>query len=261
VSSTKGKKVFGFLKYTRLLIRHRNKFNLTDSESMLILSVMDYSSNQKWGIEHPYPSNKTVADKMDCSERKIQMLTAKLKSKGFLERKEGGRRARWDFTNLYNQLDKFDDDTTKDNVSLSTSETTHKDSLTMQNDKPTTQDKSETMQFNAETSHVSSPKVSIEVNREEIKKEESISNKDFDNSSFINSTIPSIYSDPTYPRDTNIDPELIKSAREYKDGKLRKEILYMYNKSSYYNCLDMRRRLYCFRIRHMISLHIFVDEI
>ena len=177
------------------------------------------------------------------------MLTAKLKSKGLLERREGGRRARWDFTNLYNQLDKFDDDTTKDDVSLSTSETTHKDILTMQSDKPTTQDKSETMQFNAVTSHVSSPEVSIGVNREEIKKEESISNKDFDNSSFINSTIPSTNSDVNNPRNENIDPELIIAARNYKDGELRKEILYMYNKSSYYNCLDMRRRLYCFRMQ------------
>jgi len=199
---------------------------------MLILSVMDYGSNKKWGIEHPYPSNKTVADKMDCSERKIQMLTAKLKSNGFLERKEGGRRARWDFTNLYNRLDKFDDDTTKDNVSLSTSETA-------QNYKATTHDNAETTQINAETSHVSSPKVSIKV-----KKEENKSNRDFDNSYFTKTT--SIYSNPTYPRDTNIDPELIKSAREYKDGNLR-DFLERFNKCSSY--IAWRSRTYISKMK------------
>jgi len=203
---------------------------------MLIFSVMDYTPNKKWGIEHPYPSNKTVADKMNCSERKIQMLTAKLKSVGFLERKEGGRRARWDFTNLYSQLDKFEDETMQNNVNLSTSETA-------QNYKPTTQDKSETMQFNAETSHVSSPEVSIGVNRE-IKKEESISNKDFDNSYFTKTT--SIYSNPTYPRDTNIDPELIKSARKYKDGNLR-DFLERFNKCSSY--IAWRSRTYISKMK------------
>jgi len=244
VDTDKKKEAYGFLRYSRFLIRYRCKLKLSDQECMVILSVMDYADNKRWGKQHPFPSNKAVADKMGCSERKVHTQSARLKSKGLLNRKEGGSKPEWDFTNLYSQLDKFDDDTTRDKGGLGAGETTHNQDSTTQDTETTRQHESKTTQVKGTTSHVSAPEVTrevIEVNNKEKRSKESSS------SSFNNSNNLKVNSTVTTGSNASIDPELIKKARKYKDGELRdhlnmfKQFISIRNPHTTY-CLKMREK-------------------
>jgi len=196
VGTDKKKEAYGYLRYSRFLIRYRCKLKLSDQECMVILSVMNYANNQMWDRQHPFPSNKAVADKMGCSERKVHTYSARLKSKGLLNRKEGGSKPEWDFTNLYNKLDSFNN------------QTTHNQDSTTQDTETTRQHESKTTQVKGTTSHGSAPEVTKEVieevNNKEKRSKENIS------TSFNNSKLDT---GVTTGSNGSIDPELIKSAK------------------------------------------------
>lgn len=69
-----------FLDNYHRLAPHEGAKGLSSSEVMLIIHLMSH----KWDEEAPYPSQETLATKMDLSDRRIRQLLSGLVDQGFL---------------------------------------------------------------------------------------------------------------------------------------------------------------------------------
>ena len=75
--------------------------NMTTGEALFFLHVMDH----KWDSKLPFPSYKTLAKRMDVSDKMVRNHALSLEIKGLLRRKFlVGRPNRFDFTPLFEAL-------------------------------------------------------------------------------------------------------------------------------------------------------------
>lgn len=105
-----------FTKVSNLLVRRAKHLGITHFQFRLIVTVEMHARKERL----PYPSSKTVAEIMGVSERKVQRVSEGLQEKGYLKRPKGGLKPYWDFTGLFEALEKVVTPTTGAGVRVST---------------------------------------------------------------------------------------------------------------------------------------------
>lgn len=82
-----GEKVMGlgFSIVPSLLFRAQRRLKLSPTDLAVILQLHDFWWEEK---RKPYPTKKTLADRLNLSERQIQRITARLEKEGMLSRVE-----------------------------------------------------------------------------------------------------------------------------------------------------------------------------
>ena len=75
----------GFQMVPHQFLKSQGLLGLTDSEMMVLLNVLDYW----WATDRlPFPSTRTLARRMGCTERKVQRHLAALVKKRYLSRSQ-----------------------------------------------------------------------------------------------------------------------------------------------------------------------------
>jgi hypothetical protein len=78
---------------------------LTSGEALFVLHLMTF----KWDRELPYPSYKTIAQRMGITDKMARRYAQSLDKKGYLRRHYQAKSAnRFDLTGLFNALARFD---------------------------------------------------------------------------------------------------------------------------------------------------------
>ena len=74
---------FGFTAVPDLLLKHMGGFRLSPTELVLLIQIMRFW----WDADTaPFPSKRTLATAMGCSEKNIQKVIKGLEARGFLRR-------------------------------------------------------------------------------------------------------------------------------------------------------------------------------
>ena len=95
-----GKKVveLGYCMVPSLLLRAQNRLGLSPTQLAVLLQLCDFW----WERERkPYPSKKTLAERLDLSPRQVQRHIAALETAGLVERVERRASHGGKLTNLY----------------------------------------------------------------------------------------------------------------------------------------------------------------
>lgn len=105
-----------FTKVSNLLIRHAKDLGISNLGFRVIVTVLMHARENRV----PYPSSKTVAEIMGTTERSVQRASEGLQKKGYLTRPRGGSKPYWDFTGLFEALERVATPTTGDGVRVPT---------------------------------------------------------------------------------------------------------------------------------------------
>lgn len=91
----------GYLPLPTNFLELYSSLNITNSEAMFLLHLMDH----KWDDKHPFPSYKTLAKRMSCSDKMARNHAASLETKKLLLRLPRiGRPNRFDLSPLFTAL-------------------------------------------------------------------------------------------------------------------------------------------------------------
>lgn len=105
-----------FTKVSNPLIRHAKDLGISNLGFRVIITVLMHARKDRL----PYPSNRTVAEIMGTTERTVQRASEGLQKKGYLKRPRGGTKPYWDFTGLFEALERVTTPTTGAGVGVST---------------------------------------------------------------------------------------------------------------------------------------------
>lgn len=94
-----------FLRYGCLLPRSDGKRGLTPSEVVLVVQLMSF----KWTREAPFPSQKTLAQRMGMSERAVRNIICRLENDKYVVRHRR-RHNEYDLSGLFKALERLLDE-------------------------------------------------------------------------------------------------------------------------------------------------------
>jgi DNA-binding transcriptional regulator YhcF (GntR family) len=97
----------GFCVIPSLLLRAQKRLGLSPTQLNILLIIIDHWWKPS---EHPFPSKKTVAEKISISPRQVQRQITELESRGYIRRVtryrgDGGKSSNgYDLSGLVNEL-------------------------------------------------------------------------------------------------------------------------------------------------------------
>jgi hypothetical protein len=93
----------GFLAVPILFLKSYAKLNppLSPAEAIFVLELMTY----KWTKDHPFPSYKTLAERMNVTDKMVRRYAQKLEDKHYLQRlQRKSKTNEFDLTRLFHAL-------------------------------------------------------------------------------------------------------------------------------------------------------------
>ena len=91
----------GYLPVPTHFLELYDSLNITGGEAIFLLHLMDH----KWDKKHPFPSYKTLAKRLGCSDKMARNHAASLETKKLLKRlPRVGRPNRFDLSPLFEAL-------------------------------------------------------------------------------------------------------------------------------------------------------------
>ncbi len=93
----------GFLAVPTLFLKMYAKLNppLSPAEAIFVLELMDH----KWTTAHPFPSYKTLAERMNVTDKMVRRYAQKLEDKHYLQRiHRKNKTNEFDLTRLFQAL-------------------------------------------------------------------------------------------------------------------------------------------------------------
>lgn len=95
-----------FCPVSSYFLRNYHRLNLNSSDAMLVIQLMDH----KWDERHPFPSLKTIAQRMGLAQRTVRHTVKTLQGLGLLKRlPTTGGTNRYDMSGLFAKLEELMD--------------------------------------------------------------------------------------------------------------------------------------------------------
>jgi DNA-binding MarR family transcriptional regulator/protein-tyrosine-phosphatase len=94
----------GFTEVPNLIMEHLGELQITASEFLTLTAILSH----KWGKNQPWPSNKTISLRTNCTPRTVRKHVESLEKKGILKRVQGIRKSNvYDLSALKLKLEGF----------------------------------------------------------------------------------------------------------------------------------------------------------